>query len=221
MNLQFWFEFGSTYSYPAAMRIEALAAQRGVAIAWRAFLLGPIFRKQGWNDSPFNLYPAKGRYMWRNLERICQVQGVPFRRPSQFPRNGLLAARVACTFSDAPWLPDFVRAVYRANFAEDSDISSPEVVARCLDSSGEAPAALRWSTRPNKALQLPRRRHPSGITSTAADRRKDSHRHGEASAPLRPRDADAARSRPAPCRRTASQNHRSTRLEAHRSRSTR
>jgi len=142
MNLQFWFEFGSTYSYPAAMRIEALAAQRGVAIAWRAFLLGPIFRKQGWNDSPFNLYPAKGRYMWRDLERICEVQEVPFRRPSQFPRNGLLPARVACTFADAPWLPDFVRAVYRANFAEDSDVSSPEVVARCLDSSGEASAAL-------------------------------------------------------------------------------
>ena len=43
MNIDFWFEFGSTYSYPAAMRIEALAASRGVGISWRAFLLGPIF----------------------------------------------------------------------------------------------------------------------------------------------------------------------------------
>jgi 2-hydroxychromene-2-carboxylate isomerase len=142
MQISFWFEFASTYSYPAAMRIEALAAQRGVKVAWRAFLLGPIFRDQGWNDSPFNIYPAKGRYMWRDLARICTAHGIPMRRPSQFPRNGLLAARVACWFADAPWLPDFVRAVYRANFAEDRDISSPEVVARCLSVAGGDPAAL-------------------------------------------------------------------------------
>jgi len=142
MTLSFWFEFASTYSYPAAMRIEALAAERGVKLAWRPFLLGPIFHEQGWDDSPFNIYPVKGRYMWRDLDRICAAHGIPMRHPSQFPRNGLLAARVACRFADAPWLPDFVRAVYRANFAEDLDISSPETVTRCLAVSGRDPAAL-------------------------------------------------------------------------------
>ena len=38
---------------------------------FRPFLLGPIFKAQGWTTSPFNLYPAKGRYMWRDLERLC------------------------------------------------------------------------------------------------------------------------------------------------------
>ncbi len=142
MNVQFWFEFGSTYSYPAAMRIEALAAERNVEVSWRTFLLGPIFREQGWNDSPFNLYPAKGRYMWRDLERTCNAQGIRFRRPSEFPRNGLLAARIACRFSDAPWLPRFVRAVYRANFEEDLDISAPPIVGRCLASAGQEAAAI-------------------------------------------------------------------------------
>jgi 2-hydroxychromene-2-carboxylate isomerase len=69
-TLESWFEFASAYSCPAAMRIEALAAERCVTIGWQAFLLGPIFREQGWNDSPFNLYPPKGRYVWRDLERI-------------------------------------------------------------------------------------------------------------------------------------------------------
>jgi 2-hydroxychromene-2-carboxylate isomerase len=142
MHIDFWFEFGSTYSYPAAMRVEALSVRRQVSVSWRAFLLGPIFRDQGWNDSPFNIYPAKGSYMWRDLERICEAQGLPFRRPSEFPRNGLLAARVACRFSDSPWLPDFVRSVYRANFEEDLDISTTETVSRCLASLGEDPAAL-------------------------------------------------------------------------------
>ena len=141
-HIDFWFEFGSTYSYPAAMRIEPLAAERGVEVSWRSFLLGPIFGDQGWNDSPFNIYPAKGRYMWRDLERVCAALDLPFRRPSVFPRNGLLAARVACRFSASPWLPEFVRAVYRANFEDDLDISSAAVVAGCLDCSGEDPAVL-------------------------------------------------------------------------------
>ena len=130
--LEFWFEFASTYSYPAAMRVEDAARAAGVPLAWRPFLLAPIFGAQGWNDSPFNVYPVKGRYMWRDLDRVCAKHGVPLRRPSRFPRNGLLAARVALLGAGEPWGPDFVRAVYRANFAEDREISEPEVVAAVL-----------------------------------------------------------------------------------------
>jgi 2-hydroxychromene-2-carboxylate isomerase len=140
--LEFWFEFASTYSYPAALRIEAAARAAGVALAWRPFLLGPIFRAQGWNDSPFNIYPAKGRYMWRDLERVCAKHGVPFRKPSQFPRPSLLAARIACLGADQPWGPDFVRAVYRANFAEDRDIAAPATLAAILDGLGQDATAI-------------------------------------------------------------------------------
>lgn len=70
--LEFWFEFASTYSYLAASRIEEVAAGSGVRLRWRPFLLGPIFASQGWGDSPFNLYPLKGRYMWRDMERLCE-----------------------------------------------------------------------------------------------------------------------------------------------------
>src|SRR4029450_10946599 len=104
-TIEFWFEFASTYSYPAAARVWDAPRRAGVGVTWRPFLLGPIFGQQGWNDSPFNIYPVKGRYMWRDLERICARLEVPFRRPSQFPRNGLLAARVACSNAAEPWLP--------------------------------------------------------------------------------------------------------------------
>jgi len=57
-RLEFWYEFASTYSYLSAMRMEARVAEAGVEVAWRPFLLGPIFHAQGWNTSPFNLYPA-------------------------------------------------------------------------------------------------------------------------------------------------------------------
>jgi len=141
-SLEFWFEFASTYSYPAAMRVEDLCAGAGVALRWRPFLLGPIFAAQGWNDSPFNLYPVKGRYMWRDLERLCDAQGLPFRQPSVFPRNGLLAARVACIGAEEGWAAEFVRGVYHANFAEDREISEPNVVGEILESIRRSAGAI-------------------------------------------------------------------------------
>lgn len=136
-HVEFWFEFASTYSYPAAMRVEELARAAGVALLWRPFLLGPIFKAQGWNDSPFNIYPAKGRYMWRDMERICASLNLPMRQPSQFPRNGLLAARLACSLRDEPWVPEFVRQVYLANFAHDLDISDRNVILSILATLGQ------------------------------------------------------------------------------------
>ena len=132
--VEFWFEFASTYSYPAALRIGRLAQQLKVGITWRPFLLGPIFQSQGWHDSPFNLYPVRGRYMWRDLERICAALQLPFQRPSQFPRNGLTAARIACHYEHEPWMPEFVRRVYVANFAEDRDIADEAVLGSILAS---------------------------------------------------------------------------------------
>ena len=124
------------------MRIERLAQERGVRLSWNTFLLSRIFRAQGWNDSPFNLYPLKGRYMWRDLERICEAQRLPFRRPSQFPRNGLLASRIACRFSKDTWTAAFVRAVYQANFGEDRDIADRPVIADCLRSVNQDAQAV-------------------------------------------------------------------------------
>jgi 2-hydroxychromene-2-carboxylate isomerase len=74
--------------------------------------------------------------MWRDLERLCEGYGIPFARPTRFPRSGLLAARVACLASAAsePWLPDFCLAVFRANFVEDREIGDLEEVRAILDS---------------------------------------------------------------------------------------
>ncbi|MEO8601667.1 MAG: DUF924 family protein [bacterium] len=143
--LEFWFEFASTYSYPAAMRVEALCAAAGVPLRWRAFLLGPIFGAQGWNDSPFNIYPIKGRNMWRDLERLCAADGIPLQRPSAFPRGSLLAARIACAAADEAWIGAFVRGVYGANFAADRDIADTAVIGALLAELGQPAEA--WMAR--------------------------------------------------------------------------
>ena len=131
-TLDFWFDFASTYSYPAAMRIGPLAETAGVRVRFRPFLLGPIFKAQGFPTSPFNLYPAKGRHMWRDLERLCADAGLPFRRPEPFPQHSLLAARVALAGLAQGWGEDFCRAVFRAEFGEGRRIDDPAVLSDIL-----------------------------------------------------------------------------------------
>ncbi|MGG7567503.1 2-hydroxychromene-2-carboxylate isomerase [Rhodovulum sp. DZ06] len=144
-TLTFWFEFASTYSYLSAMRIEGMARDAGVALRWRPFLLGPIFAAQGWDSSPFNIYPAKGRNMWRDMERRAAARGLPpVIRPAVFPQNGLRAARVATLGADRGWGPRFVRAVYTAEFAEGRDIGADDgaVAAEALEGLGLSPDAI-------------------------------------------------------------------------------
>ncbi|MCC2113864.1 MAG: 2-hydroxychromene-2-carboxylate isomerase, partial [Hyphomicrobiales bacterium] len=128
--------FASTYSYLAAMRIEAAAADAGVTIGWRPFLLGPIFVAQGWTTSPFNLYRAKGRNMWRDMERQCEKLGLDLVRPETFPQNGLQAARLALVGVDDGWCPEFTKRVYSAEFAGGKDISEPDTLTGILDDMG-------------------------------------------------------------------------------------
>ena len=114
-QVTFWFEFASTYSYLSAMRVDRMAAEYGVEVAWRPFLLGPIFAAQGWTSSPFNIYEAKGRNILRDWERQAEAHGLPpYVQPKNFPNNGLLAARVANLALTHPQGRDFCRAVYHA-----------------------------------------------------------------------------------------------------------
>jgi len=153
-KVEFWYEFASTYSYPAALRIEALAAARGVEVEWKPFLLGPLFASAGWRDSPFNIYPVKGRYMWRDMKRICALLGLPFARPSVFPQNSLLAARVATALSNAA-RAKFSQRVYSANFAEGRLIAERQVLAVLITETGlNAEAALAAAETPENKSKL-------------------------------------------------------------------
>lgn len=137
--LDVYLEFASTYSYPAAMRIGALAEAAGVDLRWKPFLLGPIFKAQGWDTSPFNLYPAKGRYMWRDVARICAQLDLPLRRPDPVPQWTLLAARVAHVGLAEGWGEAFCRAVYAAEFGEGRAVGEEAVVREVIQSLGVAP----------------------------------------------------------------------------------
>jgi 2-hydroxychromene-2-carboxylate isomerase len=130
--MQMWFDFASPYSYLAIERVGALAEAAGVVVDLRPFLLGPIFQAQGWNDSPFRLFPGKGAYMMRDIARLADKYGVTYNRPRLFPRMSVLPARIALLGQDEPWGRDFCVAVFRANFQHDLDIQAEDVVHQVL-----------------------------------------------------------------------------------------
>jgi len=142
-SLDFWFEFASTYSYLSVVRIRALAAEARVDVRFRPFLLGPIFKASGWDTSPFSIYEAKGRYMWRDMERLAAGLGRTFRRPEVFPQNGLMAARLALAGLARGWGEDFSVAVFEAEFEQGRRIDDAELLSRILS---------RLKVDPNEAL---------------------------------------------------------------------
>jgi 2-hydroxychromene-2-carboxylate isomerase len=127
-----WFEFGSPYSYLTVMRIQDMAALHGVHIVWRPVLLGPVFKKLGWQSSPFLEQKEKLAYMWCDVERESEKYGLQWNKPTVFPRLAVLPLRVTLAFADEPWISDFCRAMMIQNFAEDRDIGMTENVERAL-----------------------------------------------------------------------------------------
>jgi 2-hydroxychromene-2-carboxylate isomerase len=135
-HIEYWFDFASPYSYLSTLRIEALALERSVRVAWRPLLLGPIFRSAGWESSPFLQQPVKFAWMWTDLERQCARHALPWQRPSQFPRSSLLPARIAIAHHDSPWIATFCARVFELNFVHDAQINDVEAMQRVLDALG-------------------------------------------------------------------------------------
>jgi 2-hydroxychromene-2-carboxylate isomerase len=134
--IEFWFDFGSNYSYISAMRIEEAARRSGAQVQWRPFLLGPIFRSFGWENSPFVLQKAKGDYVWQDMVRECRKAGIPWRKPSVFPRSALLPLRVALLGAEQDWIGGYCRRIMSLNFAEDRDVDNIRTVAEVLRELG-------------------------------------------------------------------------------------
>lgn len=134
--VEFWFDFGSNYSYLSAMRIEEAARKLGVQVVWKPFLLGPIFRELGMETSPFIAQKEKGAYVWQDMVRQCRKYGLRWTRPSIFPRLAVLPARVALLGAAQPWIAAFCRAVMELNFVHDEDINRGDRLAPILTELG-------------------------------------------------------------------------------------
>lgn len=127
--IDFYFDFSSPYGYFAAAKIDALAAKFDRATIWRPILLGAIFKVTG--QQPLTTIPMKGSYAQHDLMRSARWFGVPFKLPGKFPVATTAACRAFYWLNDRDPVAAklLAQALYRAYFADDRDISNPEVTA--------------------------------------------------------------------------------------------
>jgi 2-hydroxychromene-2-carboxylate isomerase len=164
-EVEFWFEFGSNYSYLSVMRIEDEARHHGVRVVWQPFLLGPIFRALGMENSPFVLQKEKGAYVWKDMVRQCRKYGLRWVQPTVFPRLGVLPLRIALLGVEEPWIGDFCARVMELNFVLDQDINEPGPMVRILTDLG-----LPASDLLNQAQSAPTKARLREQTNQASSR---------------------------------------------------
>ncbi len=127
--IDFYFDFSSPYGYLASAQIDAIAAKHGRTVSWHPVLLGAVFKLTG--GVPLTTIPLKGEYSARDMARCARLLGVAFKLPSKFPIPTQAAARLTvwAQQSDAGRAKELAVALYHAYFAEDCDISNPDVCA--------------------------------------------------------------------------------------------
>ena len=140
--IDFYFDFSSPYGYFASTQIDRIAAKHGREVAWRPILLGAVFKVT--RQQPLPTIPLKGDYARHDLARSARLFEVPFTFPSKFPVATQAASRAFYWVQDADraLAVKLAQALYRAYFAEDRDISSPEVTADVASRLGIDRAAL-------------------------------------------------------------------------------
>lgn len=140
--IDFYFDFSSPYGYFAAAKIDALAATHGREVVWHPILLGAVFKLSG--QQPLPNIPLKGSYAKHDMLRSARWFELPFKVPSKFPINTVAPCRAFYWVRDnnAALAKKLALALYHAYFAEDRDISSPEVTANVAAKLGIDKAAL-------------------------------------------------------------------------------
>jgi 2-hydroxychromene-2-carboxylate isomerase len=157
-TLEFFFDYGSPYSYLASTQVEDIARRTNSQLAWRVFLLGGVFKATE-NVSPINNL-CKARYLFKDLQDWTKHYGLPlFAMPGDFPVNSLQADRLGLVAAEKGRISSFSHKLYRAAFAEGKSISDVSVLRGVLidceidpeqalerASSAEIKAALRKNT---------------------------------------------------------------------------
>jgi 2-hydroxychromene-2-carboxylate isomerase len=140
-HLDFFCFLGSTYTYLAVNRAEAVASRENVALRWHPFSVRSIMLEQ--NNRPFVGKPVKLAYMWRDLERRAQRHGIPFASIPDYPNDAdELANRVATLAALEGWCPQFAKAAYAKWFIENRDPGKVEYLSEVLQRMNRSPREI-------------------------------------------------------------------------------
>ncbi len=135
-RLEFFYDYGSPYSYLADTRLGALEQRTGCELVYRPMLLGGVFKATG-NQSPaFETVEAKRRYSAHEMRRWVDYLGVEFQANPFFPINTLPIMRAAYAAQRAAVFEAFHRAVYPEFWAHGKNLGDVEVFSEVLRGAG-------------------------------------------------------------------------------------
>lgn len=140
--VEFYFDFASPYGYFAAQEVDGLVAPFGREVEWKPIMIGSAFKASG--NQPLVNQPMKGEYSRHDWERLARLMGVPYRFPDPFPVASLAPSRGYWWLAarDTALAKSYARAVYLAYFAENMNISDPEVACALVAPLGVDPAEM-------------------------------------------------------------------------------
>jgi 2-hydroxychromene-2-carboxylate isomerase len=135
-NLEFFFDYGSPYSYLADTQLPALCERTGCELRYRPMLLGGVFKATG-NRSPMQEpIEAKRAYGNQELARWIAYLGVPMKFNPHFPINTLLLMRAAHAAQQLGRFDAFHAAIYPAFWCDEADLGNPQCIADVLGKAG-------------------------------------------------------------------------------------
>ena len=152
-RLDFFYDYGSPYSYLADTRLASLRTRTGCEIAYRPMLLGAVFKATG-NQSPaFESVEAKRAYGGREMARWVAHLEVPFQFNPHFPINTLGLMRAAHAAQQLGIFDAFHAAMFLAMWADGENLGDPEVCTRVLGEAGVDAQALFTTAGTDDAKQ--------------------------------------------------------------------
>jgi 2-hydroxychromene-2-carboxylate isomerase len=141
-SVEFFFDYGSPYSYLANALLPGVAGRSGAEIVHRPMLLGGVFKATG-NQSPMvEPVAAKRAYSGLMLQRSAAHHGIRFQANPHFPINTLALMRAAVAAQRDGVFDAFHAAIYPAFWVRGLDLGDPAVVAQVLSAAGLDAAKL-------------------------------------------------------------------------------
>lgn len=139
-SVEFCFDYGSPTTYLADTQLPAICTRSGAQLNYVPVLLGGIFQATG-NASPITI-PAKGKYMFDDLQRFAARYGVPFAMNPHFPINTLQLMRGAVAAQQLGCFDAYHAALFRGIWVDGLNLGDVAVVQTLLDTAGIETAAL-------------------------------------------------------------------------------
>ena len=138
-HLDFYFDCSSPWTYLAFHAVQPLAAELGVAIAWKPILVGGVFNavNQSVYDSRAKPNPLKQTYMLKDHGDWAAFYNLKIAFPPKiFPVNSVKCMRGAFVALDEGKLVPYATAAFEAYWGDNRDLAKEDVLADIAAKAG-------------------------------------------------------------------------------------